>query len=260
MTVLAIGCHPDDIEFLMSGTLLRLKAEGCALHYMNVANGSCGTTSMTVDETVQVRAREAQAAASHLGAEYHKSLVNDMEVLYSVELVRRLAAVVREVEPNIILTQSSQDYMEDHMNTSRLAVGAAFARGMTNFPSVPTAVPTMGDVAIYHAMPIGLTDQVRNPVIPHLFVDVTPVMEQKRAMLACHVSQKQWLDESQGYDSYIDSMGDMTRNVGALSGVYEYAEGWRQHLHIGYSARDDDPLFATIGNYSTYASDLRRKE
>lgn len=53
-------------------------------------------------------------------------------------------------------------------------------------------------------------------------------------------------------------MAEMTRELGTLSGVYEYAEGWRQHLHIGYSSRDDDPLFATIGKYCTYSSNFRR--
>ena len=72
MTVLAIGCHPDDIEFLMSGTLFHLKGEGCELHYMNVANGSCGSTSMSAEKTVSLRASEAKAAADHLGAEQNE--------------------------------------------------------------------------------------------------------------------------------------------------------------------------------------------
>ena len=43
LTVLAFGCHPDDIEFMMAGTLLLLKDLGVELHYINIANGSCGT-------------------------------------------------------------------------------------------------------------------------------------------------------------------------------------------------------------------------
>ena len=137
MRVLAIGCHPDDIEFLMSGTMFLLKRAGYQLHLMTVANGSCGSTTTDVAQTVAVRAAEAEAAADYLGATYHESLTNDMEVVYSVELLRRLTSVVRAVRPDVILTQSPEDYMEDHMNTSRLAVSAAFARGMTNFPSIP---------------------------------------------------------------------------------------------------------------------------
>ena len=42
-TILAVGCHPDDIEFMMAGTLLLLRDRGCDIHYMNVANGNCGS-------------------------------------------------------------------------------------------------------------------------------------------------------------------------------------------------------------------------
>ena len=40
----AVAAHPDDIEFFMAGTLMRLGEAGYELHYMNVADGSCGTT------------------------------------------------------------------------------------------------------------------------------------------------------------------------------------------------------------------------
>ena len=259
MTVFAIACHPDDIEFMMSGTMFLLKAAGCDLHYMNLASGSCGTTTLGTDEIVALRAGEARAAADYIGAEFHESLDNDMEVLYTVDLLRRLTAVVRQVRPAIILTQSPQDYMEDHMNTSRLAVSAAFARGMTNFASVPEVPPILDDVAIYHAMPYGLCDQVRNPVTPHFSVNVTATMDRKREMLACHQSQKRWLDESQGLDSYLDSMAGIARDVGIMSGAHEYAEGWRQHLHLGYARRDEDPLFARIAEHCRYASGLGRR-
>jgi LmbE family N-acetylglucosaminyl deacetylase len=73
-SVLALGCHPDDIEFMMAGTLFLLKEAGCSLHYMNLANGSCGTTQYSAEEIVRIRREEAQTAAQLLGAEYHESL------------------------------------------------------------------------------------------------------------------------------------------------------------------------------------------
>ncbi len=76
-------------------------------------------------------------AARLVGAIYHESLVNDLEIFYERDTLRRLAAVVRDVAPEIILTQSTQEYMEDHMNTTRLVLTAAFARGMPNFAVDP---------------------------------------------------------------------------------------------------------------------------
>jgi len=47
----AIGAHPDDIKFMMAGTLILLREAGWSLHYMNIANGSCGTTTETAETT-----------------------------------------------------------------------------------------------------------------------------------------------------------------------------------------------------------------
>ena len=69
----AIAAHPDDIEFLMSGTLMRLKEVGYQIHYMNVANGCCGTTVYSRDEIAEIRRQESIAAASHLEAIHHDS-------------------------------------------------------------------------------------------------------------------------------------------------------------------------------------------
>ena len=75
-----------------------------------------------------VREAEARKAAGILGAKFCPSIVDDHELIYNVENLRKVAAVVRQAEPSIVLTHSPEDYMEDHMNASRLAVTAAFAR------------------------------------------------------------------------------------------------------------------------------------
>ena len=143
---------------------------------------------------------------------------------------------------------SPDDYMEDHMNTARLAVTAAFARGMPNFTTDPPVEPYAGDVTVYHAMPHGLCDGLRRPVVPDLFVDTTSVQPVKRRALAAHASQKAWLDATQGMDSYLDAGDEMARQVGRMSGRFEYAEGWRRHLHLGLSVHDHDPLAAALGD------------
>jgi LmbE family N-acetylglucosaminyl deacetylase len=97
-------------------------------------------------------------------------------------------------------------------------------------------------VTIYHAQPFSNRDPLRQLVTPEIFVDVSALREQKRAMLACHVSQKKWLDVSQGHDSYLDTMSQLDAEVGRLSGKYAFAEGWRRHLHLGFCGPEDDPL------------------
>jgi LmbE family N-acetylglucosaminyl deacetylase len=247
---LAIGAHPDDIEFYMAGTLVLLRRAGWETHYMNVGNGCCGSVQYNANKTRIIRRAESRRAAKVLGAHFHESLCNDLEIFYDLKTLRRLAAVIREVKPNIVLTHSPVDYMEDHTNTSRLAVTAAFAHAMPNFRSVPPRPPAEYDVTIYHAMPHSLRDPLRRLVVPGAFVNTASVQETKRAALAEHKSQQNWLDVSQGMNSLGDKVDDMARAVGKLSKKFKFAEGWRRHLHYGFSAADIDPLGAALGkNY-----------
>jgi len=239
---MAIGCHPDDIEFMMAGTLLMLKQAGYETHYMNIANGSCGSQVYAAAELIRIRRKEAQTAARLLGAEFHPSLVDDLCVYYEDKTLRRLTAVIREVNPSILLVHSPQDYMEDHMNACRLAVSAAFVRGMRNFSTIPRRKPVTGDVTLYHAMPVGLRDPLRRRIVPGAFVNTTRVFEQKKMALAAHRSQQDWLATSQKMNQYLATMEWYSREVGKLSRRFTHAEGWRRHLHWGYCAEDADPL------------------
>ena len=78
----AVGAHPDDIEFLMSGTFMLLGDMGYQLHYMNVSNGSLGTTEYDTATIVDMRRHEAMEAAASLGAKYHESICSDLDVFY----------------------------------------------------------------------------------------------------------------------------------------------------------------------------------
>jgi len=248
--VIAIAAHPDDIEFMMAGTLLLLKQAGCETHYLNVANGNCGSTEYAAKKLARMRAEEGKRAAKVLGAHFHPSLTNDLEIFYELKTLRRLAAIIREVKPTIVLTHSPHDYMEDHMNTCRLAVTAAFAHGIPNFKSVPGRPAYHDDVTLYHGMPHGLQDGLRRPIVPASFVNTTTVHKTKLAALAEHRSQQNWLDTSQGFNSYLAVMEEFSLALGRMSRKFKHAEGWRRHLHYGFASRELDPLADLLGkNY-----------
>jgi N-acetylglucosamine malate deacetylase 1 len=250
-TAMAIAAHPDDIELMMAGTLLLLGKAGYDLHILNIANGSCGSMTEDAETIIARRAEESQEAAKALGATFHASLANDIEVFYEDGLLRKVAAVVREAAPDILLVQSPQDYMEDHTNACRLAVTAAFTRGMTNYTTDPPVAPVEKPVTVYHALPWGLQGPLGESIEASLYVDIGSTLDQKREALACHRSQKEWLDQTQGLDSYLDTMVDMARQVGDQSGKYEYAEGWRKHLHLGFCDASSDPLFDALSDYAS---------
>ncbi|NLX07653.1 MAG: LmbE family protein [Phycisphaerae bacterium] len=257
--VFAVAAHPDDIEFMMGGTFILLGQAGYELHYMTVANGSCGTAVLSRDQIVATRTEESRQAANSVGAHYHPPLVDDLDIYYDRDLVSKLCAIVRKIDPQIILLQSPQDYMEDHMNSSRLMVTAAFCRNIKNFPTDPPTPPVTGEVALYHALPYGLCDQLRNPIKAEMYVDVQSVLDKKRDMLACHRSQKEWLDHSQRLDSYLTTMTEMTARMGAQSGRFKYAEGWRRHSHLGFADEDFDPLRETLAGKVLYTTSTRSK-
>jgi len=247
-TAIAIAAHPDDIEFYMAGTLLLLKHAGYETHYMNVANGNCGSVDYDSAKAISIRRKEGQAAARVLGAIHHESLTNDIEILYDLKLLRRLGAVIREVKPKIVLTHSPQDYMEDHTNTCRLVVTAAFTRGMPNFKSTPVRPTADYETTVYHGMPHGLRDQLRRRIHAGLYVNTASVYGMKREALAAHKSQQNWLDTSQGMNSYLRAMENASLEVGKLSKKFKHAEGWRRHLHYGFCSEQADPLRGALGH------------
>lgn len=240
--VLAIAAHPDDIEFVMAGTLLHLVNRGWQAHYFNIANGCCG--SMTLDRAACAaqRLREAQQSAAMIPAKFYEPICDDLEIFYTKELLAKVAAVVRQARPEIVLTHAPVDYMEDHQNAARLAVTAAFVRGMPHYDSQPSQPIYLTDVTVYHAQPHGNRTPLGELVEPSHFVQVTPWLKRKQELLEAHASQGQWLDDTQRMRSYVGTMFALNREVGQMSGRFEAAEGWRKHLHLGLSAPGRDPL------------------
>ncbi len=249
LVAFAIGAHPDDIEFRIAGTLLLLKQTGFETHYLNIANGCCGSVQYDRKTAAKIRAAEGRQAAKILGAHFHPSLTNDLEISYDLGLLRKLSAIIRAVKPAIVLTHPPSDYMEDHTNTCRLVVTAAFTHGMPNFKSTPSAAVYPEDVTIYHCMPHGMRDGLRRRAIPGAFVNTTSVHETKLAALAAHQSQQNWLDTSQGLNSYLRAGDEMSLDVGRVSRKFRHAEGWWRHLHLGFSAKDCDPLAEALGKH-----------
>ena len=246
----AIGCHPDDIEFRIAGTLLLLKQAGYEIHYMNVANGSLGTAQYNRAQTIKIRGGEAKRAAAVLGAHFHPPLVDDLEVFYELKTLRRLGSVVRDVKPTVVLTHPPVDYMEDHTNTCRLAVSAVFTRSMVNFKGLPMRPTYDAEVALYHCMPHGGHDPLRRPLEPEFYVNVTAMHEKKCEALAQHQSQAHWLDLSQGMGAYVKFMEEDSLRLGRLTRKFTHAEGWWRHLHLGFCSPDADPLREALGkNY-----------
>ncbi len=244
--VLAVGAHPDDVEFLMAGTLGLLKEHGWEVVIGIIAKGDCGTQVMSRFEITKVRRNEAEKAATLLGAEIHFMGQNDLDIDVNAEVRRMVTEVVRKSHPDIVLTHSPSDYMADHENTSRLVRDACFCAPTPNYetgdpcPANPLErIPTL-----FYADPLEGIDIFGTRVAPHFHVDISAKMNLKREMLACHASQRDWLRAQHGIDQYLIAMEEWAKKRGEETG-FAYAEGYRQHL--GHAFPSENVLKEILG-------------
>ncbi len=132
-----------------------------------------------------------------------------------------------------------------------IAVRPDIPAGMRNFDTQPPRPAWDAPLAIYHALPHGLRDDLGQLITPDLCINTLSVLDRKREMLACHRSQKEWLDVSQGMNAYLHEMERLSTEVGRLSGCFTHAEGWRRHSTLGFAPNDFNPLKTLIqGNYN----------
>src|SRR5262249_43552095 len=137
--------------------------------------------------------------------------------------------------PDLILTSAPVDYLCDHEATSSLVRDACFASPapnyMTRFDGPAPPLPVIPH--LYFMDPVGGVDREGRPITPDFYVDVTGTFDTKRAMLAEHRSQRDWLQQHHGMADYLVQMETWTRAQGTHAGV-GYAEGFRHYTGHPY--------------------------
>ena len=254
LRVLALFAHPDDAEFLCAGTLFLLADQGAKIRLATATAGDCGSTILAAREISRLRLKEAQQAATLLGAPFTCLKEKDLLVFYDRPSLHKVTELVRRVDPALVLTHSPSDYMLDHETTSRLCQTACFGAMAPNFRTGVRnpAKPLRAIPHLYYTQPIGSTDILGDEVIPRLYVNIDAGLGRKERMLACHESQQSWLKSQQGLSGPVDNMRKMAARTGAQVG-FEWAEGFRQHLGQGFPQND---LLSTVLGEST----VRRRE
>jgi LmbE family N-acetylglucosaminyl deacetylase len=131
-------------------------------------------------------------------------------------IVREMIALIREADPDFIITHSPDDYMKDHAETSKLAFDASFSATVPHFG--------MGS-ATNRFPPIFYMDTLAGVGFqPEIYVDISAVIDQKLRALNCHKSQVKWMLEHDRID-FTDMVKTCARYRGYQSGV-AYAEGF----------------------------------
>jgi LmbE family N-acetylglucosaminyl deacetylase len=240
---LALCAHPDDAEFMCTGTLALLYQKGWQIHIATMTPGDCGTIELSRKEISNVRRVEAAASAALLGGRYHCLEFDDVFVMYDKPTLLKAIKVIRQVRPLLVFAPSPNDYMGDHENTSRVVWNACFAAGIPNVKT-PGAKIFEHVPHLYYADPLDAKDNLGNLVKASCYVDVSSQMVLKEKMLCCHASQRNWLMAHHGVDEYTAAMKRHDKMRGQEIGV-EYAEAFRQHL--GHAFPQDNLLKEELG-------------
>ena len=222
MRVLAILCHPDDMELTCSGTLIKCKKRGDDVIACHLANGDMGHMVIMPKELREIRTKEAEKAGKLAGFEVINGDVGDLLVNSSdMEQLKKVIRIIRYARPDFIITHDPKDYCSDHTETFKLVFNASFSA------SCPHFMPELGRETKVTPIYFAETSYAINSVYTE-YVDITEEMELKMQMLACHESQLTWLKEHDGIDM-IANETIKAADRGIQCGV-KYAEGFNQLL------------------------------
>ncbi|MBE9534802.1 MAG: PIG-L family deacetylase [Proteobacteria bacterium] len=161
MNILAIGAHPDDIEYGCAGTMIKYAERGHHIFLMVLTSGQEGGST-------EIRQQEQEAAAEIMKVQkvfwgdYH-----DTQLPLNKELIEKIEEVLGEVKPDLILVNYGDDTHQDHRILTRATMSATrYVRNVLFFE--------------------GPTTQNFNPQV---FVDISDTLERKFKVLEAHASQ-----------------------------------------------------------------------
>jgi N-acetylglucosamine malate deacetylase 1 len=236
--VLALMPHPDDCEILCAGTLLRLRELGYEIHVATMTAGDKGSATQSREEIAAIRRNEAQQGANVIGAESYTCLeFADLEIVFDNAARKRVAGLLRRIDPAIVFTTPPVDYMADHEITSQLVRDACFNAAVPNYPAESNAPPLAHIPTLYYTDAVGGHDLFGSPARVSVLVDISAQMERKAQALACHASQREWLRKQHGIDEYLEAMRRWGSERGKPIGV-EFAEAFCQHIGHPHPTED----------------------
>ena len=238
LDILAIAAHRDDVEQTCGGTLLKAAQRGQRTGILDLTQGEMGTRG-----TAEDRAREAADAARILGVVWRRALdIPDGRVENTWENRLKVATVIRETRPRVVILPYWKGRHPDHYTASCLDTRRAFWRDCRNWLSALSPQPQPNQSRR------GTVDKESKPLAPHrpfkiiyatLYYDIRPTFvvdigeqfEKKFASILAYKSQ--FSDQEAGKDLFpahdeirarVDSMA---RFYGTLGGV-TYAEPFLQ--------------------------------
>lgn len=182
--VLAIGAHPDDIEIMAGGTLLKWKKEGSEVHALILTDG-CGISP----DGTPTRLRDDALAEQALVAKSMKydtcEVLNEKNLFmtYRDEAVCEIIRRIKQYDIDTIITCWDKDTNHDHAVVAQMVKMAG--RHVPNF--------LMGQVNYY----------IHDFFAPNVYVDISDTWEEK--LNACKLFDSAWRNHEQDWYDFLNS-------------------------------------------------------
>lgn len=196
MNILAIGAHPDDIEFGCGGTLLKYGAKGHHIFFLVLTKGNVGGDA-------SVRFKEQKDATFFLGAkDVFWGGFNDTELLDNRDTILKIEDVVHKVSPDMVFLNYYDDVHQDHRAAALAGMSATRYVKEVLFYEVPTT----------------------QHFEPDIFVDIMDILEKKLELLKLHASQ---VDKTRVENLTILESVRSCANFRGYQGRVRFAEGFK---------------------------------
>ena len=195
MNILAIGAHPDDIEYGCAGTLIKYAERGHHIYLMVLTSGQEGGSS-EIRKQEQENAAELMSVQKIFWGGYH-----DTQLPLSKELIEKIEEVLGEVNPDLILVNYGDDTHQDHRILTQATMSATRYIRNVLFFEVPTT-------------------QNFNPQV---FVDISDTLERKSQVLNAHASQ---VMKTNIEDMYIIELAQANATFRGIQGRVKFAEAF----------------------------------
>ncbi len=177
LDVLAVFAHPDDAELLCGGALIKSGDAGERTGILDLTRGEMGSRG-----SVEQRAEEASAAAEVLGLAVRRNAgLRDAHLTNDPESRRRVAGILRELRPRVVVTHWIEGRHPDHRVAAQLTWDACFLAGLVNFDA---GGERHRPLKLVHA-----TAYREDADPPSFVVDITDQMERKLQAVRCYGSQ-----------------------------------------------------------------------
>jgi len=184
--MLVIGAHSADFVWRAGGAIAVTTQQGGTARVIALSYGERGESGelwkqpdQTIDNVKRIRHGEAERAAAHLGADFVALDLGDYPLQIGTDALLQVADQIREFTPDVLITHTDTDPFNPDHPVACAAVSRA--RSLAAGAGVPSAFGTVRPPELFLFEP-------HQPELcnftPTTFVDITPVMDQKRRAMA----------------------------------------------------------------------------